>query len=91
MLIGTSHMTAKGQVTIPLNIRKKFGLKKGDELLFIETEEGIILKTANEIKKMFFLSQKIAKDIGVTKEELLAVAEEEREYLWKEDHGTGGS
>jgi len=91
MLIGTSHMTAKGQITIPLRIRKKLDLKKGDELLFIETEEGIMLKTAAEVREMFVISRKVAKDLGVTRKELLAVAEEEREYLWKENDGAGPS
>ncbi len=31
-------MSAKGQIVIPLKIRKKFGLKKGEKL-FIEVED----------------------------------------------------
>ena len=91
MLIGTSYITAKGQVTIPLKIRKKLNLQKGDEILFVETEDGIMLKTASELKAMFGIARKIAKEYGVTKEELLAVAEEEREYIWKEKNDTGSS
>jgi AbrB family looped-hinge helix DNA binding protein len=34
----TITMSAKGQIVIPLKIRKKFGLKKGEKL-FIEVEE----------------------------------------------------
>ena len=91
MLIGTSYITAKGQVTIPLKIRKKLNLQKGDEILFVETEDGIMLKTASELKAIFGIARKIAKEYGVTKEELLAVAEEEREYIWKEKNDTGSS
>jgi AbrB family looped-hinge helix DNA binding protein len=34
----TITMSAKGQIVIPLKIRKKFGLKKGEKLL-IEVED----------------------------------------------------
>ena len=37
----TITMSAKGQIVIPLKIRKKFGLKKGEKL-FIEVEDGNI-------------------------------------------------
>jgi AbrB family looped-hinge helix DNA binding protein len=33
----------KGQVTIPAEIRKKLGLKKGDLVAFVETEEGVLI------------------------------------------------
>lgn len=36
----------KGQVTIPLQIREKWGLKKGDLVTFVETEQGVIIKPA---------------------------------------------
>jgi AbrB family looped-hinge helix DNA binding protein len=36
----------KGQVTIPSEIRQKLGLKKGDLVVFIETEHGYIIKPA---------------------------------------------
>ena len=36
----------KGQVTIPRQIREKLNLKKGDLVLFIETEAGVIVKPA---------------------------------------------
>ena len=36
-----AKVTSKGQVTIPIEIRKKLGIKNGDKVLFIE-ESGII-------------------------------------------------
>jgi AbrB family looped-hinge helix DNA binding protein len=39
----------KGQVTIPLEIRQKLGLKKGDLVTFVETEAGIVIKPAEVI------------------------------------------
>lgn len=36
------RITVKGQVTIPLEYRKKFGFKPGTELEFIESPEGCL-------------------------------------------------
>ena len=39
----------KGQVTIPSQIRKKLKLKRGDMVIFVETEAGVILKPASVV------------------------------------------
>lgn len=39
----------KGQVTIPLKIRNKLNLKKGDLVVFVETDSGVIVKPATVI------------------------------------------
>jgi len=36
-------MQAKGQVTIPVSIRRKLGLKAGDLVAFVETDQGVLL------------------------------------------------
>ena len=38
-----SKVTSKGQITIPINIRKELGLKKGDKVVFIHHEGNIII------------------------------------------------
>src|SRR2546427_12405757 len=37
-------MTSKGQVTIPKDLRDRFGLKEGEEVLMVPANEGILLK-----------------------------------------------
>ena len=39
-----SRMTARGQITVPTEVRKRFGLKPGDTLCFLEIDGSIILK-----------------------------------------------
>ncbi len=39
----------KGQVTIPRQIRKKLNLKRGDLVVFVETDAGVIVKPASVI------------------------------------------
>lgn len=37
----TSTMTVKGQVTVPKELREAFGWKAGDEVAFVEEEDGV--------------------------------------------------
>jgi AbrB family looped-hinge helix DNA binding protein len=47
--MATAAVTSKGQITIPLEVRKKLGLKPGDRVRFIEGEHGeYILKPREE-------------------------------------------
>jgi AbrB family looped-hinge helix DNA binding protein len=41
---GQSKMTARGQITIPTEVRKKFGLRAGDVLCFLEVDGSVVLK-----------------------------------------------
>jgi len=37
-------LSSKGQVVIPKHVRKALNLGKGDELLLVSTEDGILMK-----------------------------------------------
>ena len=37
-------VTRKGQVTIPLNLRKKYKLSRGTLVIFKDVEDGILIK-----------------------------------------------
>jgi len=37
-----ARITSKGQITIPIEIRKKLNVKEGDKILFFEEENGRI-------------------------------------------------
>ena len=40
----SSSVTAKGQVTIPAELRERFGIKPGDRVGFVEEGERIVLQ-----------------------------------------------
>lgn len=40
----STRITKKGQATIPKAIREKYDLKPGDEVIWIDTDEGIVVK-----------------------------------------------
>ncbi len=44
-----ARITTKGQITIPIEIRKKLGVKDGDKVLFIEQEGKIVLANSNRV------------------------------------------
>ena len=40
----STRVTEKGQATIPKQLREKYDLEPGDEVLWIDTDEGIVVK-----------------------------------------------
>ena len=44
-----ARITSKGQITIPVGIRKKLNLKEGDKVIFIEDGEKIIFANSSMI------------------------------------------
>ena len=38
-----AKVTSKGQITIPVSIRRRLQIKEGDNLLFIDRPEGVIM------------------------------------------------
>ena len=88
MTISAVRMQEKGQVTIPLEIRRKLKLRKGDLVTFVETDAGIIIKPA-EIVASDALREigKALRARGVTPEELQERGRSIREDLLREDYG----
>lgn len=40
----STRVTEKGQATIPKELREKYDLEPGDEVVWLDTEEGIVVK-----------------------------------------------
>ena len=40
----STRVTEKGQATIPKELRKKYNLEPGDEVVWVDTDEGIVVK-----------------------------------------------
>jgi AbrB family looped-hinge helix DNA binding protein len=85
--VEVARITAKGQITIPLEIRKKLNLKGGDKIIFFEEGNGRIffenpdLLAFNRIQDVM---RGAAKDAGFKNEqELQDFATEVRQEMWK--------
>ena len=46
-------ITEKGTVTVPSEIRKKYRLKKGSRVEFVETDEGVLLVPVVPLENLF--------------------------------------
>ncbi|MBM3125597.1 MAG: AbrB/MazE/SpoVT family DNA-binding domain-containing protein [Chloroflexi bacterium] len=81
----------KGQVTIPTKIRRKLNLRKGDMVMFVETEAGVLIKPAELI--VADALDKIGKALkadGITQEKWNKRSRAIREQLLKEMYGLEG-
>jgi AbrB family looped-hinge helix DNA binding protein len=82
----------KGQVTIPLEIRKKLNLKKGDLVTFVETESGVMIKPAEVIvTEALDEIGRALKEKGISLEEMIARGREIRGEMIKEEYGIADS
>nr|WP_290665501.1 AbrB/MazE/SpoVT family DNA-binding domain-containing protein [Ardenticatena sp.] len=83
-----SVVQAKGQVTIPAEIRRKLGLKKGDLVAFIETEQGVLI-TPQEVIAIGALDRidEALRKRGISLEELIESGREIRGQLLEEEYG----
>ena len=82
-----SIVQKKGQITIPIEIRKKMGLKEGDLVAFVETEQGIMISPQETIA-MDALDKlgEALKARGMTLEELMEEGEQTREERVREKY-----
>lgn len=42
-----AKITSKGQITIPIDIRRKLGVKEGDKILFVEDQGRIVMMNSS--------------------------------------------
>jgi antitoxin PrlF len=78
----------KGQVTIPTEIRKKLGLKRGDLVAVMETPDGVFI-TPQQVVAAKALDRigDILKEKGLSVDELIASGREIRGDLLQETYG----
>ncbi len=83
-----SIVQEKGQVTIPADIRRKLGLRKGDLIAFIETDQGVVI-SRQEVIALDLLKEigDSLKSKGISLEELLADGRDIRSDLLREIYG----
>ena len=44
-----ARITTKGQITIPIEIRRKLGVKEGDKVVFLENEGKVMIENSAKI------------------------------------------
>jgi antitoxin PrlF len=54
-------VTRRGQTTIPVEFRQKFGIKEGDQLMVEATEKGLLFKPIPRLEDMAGVDAKYGK------------------------------
>lgn len=49
MKMELAKLTSKGQITVPVAIRKKLALKEGDKIVFLSDDNGIRIANASTL------------------------------------------
>jgi AbrB family looped-hinge helix DNA binding protein len=78
----------RGQITLPPLVRRKLNLKKGDRVAFVETDQGVLIKSAHDIvdEALAEIGQSLT-ERGVTLDELIERGRVIREALIAEEYG----
>ncbi|MCL2501385.1 MAG: AbrB/MazE/SpoVT family DNA-binding domain-containing protein [Defluviitaleaceae bacterium] len=86
-MMEVARITSRGQVTIPINIRRKLGVKEGGKIIFAEDNNRIFVTNA---AKAAFTNMRTAfageaERLGLTDEQdVVALVDEVRGEMWKE-------
>jgi AbrB family looped-hinge helix DNA binding protein len=78
----------RGQVTIPIELRRKLGIEEGGVVAFTETENGIVI-SPQQVLAMDALDRvgRVLKEQGISLEELIESGREIRAEMVQEEYG----
>ena len=74
----TTKVSSKGQVVIPINVRKAAGLKEGEKVLAIAFDDTVVLKkmTAETFEETVKPIWNRVRKLGLTEEDVDALIQE---------------
>jgi AbrB family looped-hinge helix DNA binding protein len=82
-----AKITSRGQITIPIDIRKKLSVQEGDKVVFIEDNGRIFVANAAKIAfaNMREAFKGEAERLGLESEQdVVALVDEVRQEMWEE-------
>jgi bifunctional DNA-binding transcriptional regulator/antitoxin component of YhaV-PrlF toxin-antitoxin module len=82
----TLQIRSKGTVTLPIELRRKYGIDEGDVITLIDLGDGSFLLTPI-VTQVDRLGDRVARamaEASVSEDELLAALDEERERYYQE-------
>ncbi|MDR1831634.1 MAG: AbrB/MazE/SpoVT family DNA-binding domain-containing protein [Fusobacteriaceae bacterium] len=88
-----AKITSKGQITLPIEIRRKLNLKEGGKVAFIESDGGYtivnpVLLAIKDLRKAF---EGEAERLGLkTEDDVVAMVKEVRKEMWDEQNENRG-
>jgi AbrB family looped-hinge helix DNA binding protein len=88
--VNISRISTKGQVTIPMEIRRLLGLKEGDKVVFLEKDGNVMLVNSNLLAWRELQQGMIgeAERVGWKNEEdVVDCCKKIRQEMWEERNG----
>ena len=84
-----AKITMRGQITIPVGIRNRLGVKDGDKVIFIEENGRVIIENAAMVAlqnaQESFAGE--AERLGIrTEQDVVDLVKEVRRKVWEERH-----
>ena len=86
-MMDMARISVKGQVTIPIAIRKMLGIKEGDKVVFAEKDGNIVLLNSNRLAFEEFQCDMAgeAERVGwKTEQDVVDYCKEIRREMWEE-------
>ena len=84
-----AKVTSNGQITIPADIRRRLSIKDGDKVLFLESNDGVLMLNSSMIalKQLQKDLEGEAEKVGLlTENDVVALCREVRKELSGERH-----
>ena len=84
-----AKITAKGQITIPVQIRKMLSLKDGDKVVFMTDGGKVVMENSTRlaIREAQEAFAGLAEELGLkTEEDVVALVKEVRKERWEKRH-----
>ena len=87
-MVRVATVSSKGQVTLPLPLRRKYGIKEGTRIVFLESGRGLRVLREDDLEELFSAFDELRKDSGITRKELAVLVKEAKSRLWKERYAS---
>ena len=75
-------VTSKGQLTIPIKYRRNLGIDKESYLIVDEIGDFLVLKKIQKLDQITKMLSTIAKEKGITKQDILKTLRKIQEEKW---------
>jgi AbrB family looped-hinge helix DNA binding protein len=88
MTVNTIQIRKKGSLTLPAELREKYGLNEGDIFTLIDLGEGSFLITPrlSQVNRLGDRVAEVLNEEGVSLDDLLSTLDEERQRYYREHY-----
>jgi len=88
MVTTTVQIRRKGVITLPIELRRQYGLAEGDIFTLLDLGDGSFLLTplVSQVTRLGDQVGRLMEEKGVTVEEMLEALDQEREAYYREHY-----